>query len=108
MERLGVNGIRIFISFSSAIKNLVAPTKWGQDLNGASVVDQASFNRAVSLLRSSNGRNRNYAWYNPIYWSQLSPSTLVPNVSLDDMVQKLNKLNISKLFVLGIGNLFSF
>lgn len=108
LERLGVNSIRLFVTFAYDLRNLIGAVQWGKDLNGVNVVNQASFIQAVQTLRTPNGRNQAYPWANPVQWSQLKAATSLSapiNGSIDDIVQNLNNLQIKKLFVLNIGNL---
>lgn len=105
-ERLGVNGARIFVTFATDLRNFIGKN-WGKDLNSSNVVDQSSFNQAVSTLRTANGRSQTYPWSNPIKWSKLAAAmqSLSPPIygSTDNTVKNLNYLKLNKLFVLNIG-----
>lgn len=57
---------------SSALSYFVqnTPATWGNALDNTPVASQASFNAAVSQLRSPNGRAPNaYPWPNPVRWT---------------------------------------
>lgn len=109
LDRLGVNYARLFVTASTDLRNMIKSfgNTWGNDLNGNSVTNQASYLSAVSLLRGPNGRNQAYAWKTSIQWSYIinNLQTASPPIfgSPDNIVKNLNSLNIAKLFVLNIG-----
>jgi hypothetical protein len=74
----GVNSVRIFgtlngVGLSATLQVLATSNggTWGNDLNGVPVTNLASFNAAVGLLRTTNGRNPNHPWVYPPVWSQI-------------------------------------
>jgi len=82
MKRLGVNGVRIF-GLAGSIPSSTATTlglqswvvagggTWGADFSGVAVSGLASFQTAVSYMRSYNGHTPSLAftWSNPPRWA---------------------------------------
>lgn len=52
---------------------------WFNDANNNSVTSFASFQSAINLLRSPQGRNASYTWPNPMQWNTLNVALSTPD-----------------------------
>ena len=73
MDRLGANAVRIFVEPVPTLNNFLSKNNnlKGHDLNSNIIKNNESFQEAMTLLRSSNGRNFTYPWSNPFPWKYL-------------------------------------
>jgi len=76
LQRLGVNGARVFGLGGirgGSLKNTMRTGRWGQDLNGAAVNTNSTWAAAVSQLRSSAGRDSRLenSWTNAPVWASV-------------------------------------
>jgi hypothetical protein len=101
-QRLGVNAARRFVNSLSNLRTFIGTTNWGKDLNGTNVNNQNDFNTAVASLRTSNGRNLNFNWINPVKWSSIfgyMNSSSGVYGSDENAMKQLRSINISTLVV---------
>ena len=75
MQRLGVNGVRIFLTslWGSSLETFAGgSTSWGKSLSGTPVTNLTSFQSAVAQLRTPNGHNPSSVgqFRNPVQWAK--------------------------------------
>ena len=105
MTRLGSNAARVFVEPVTTIQGFLAnnKNKWGADLNGNNVTNNASFQTAVTTLRSANGRNTAYPWTNPFPYAALySAIATVSNPiygSSESIIDSLRSIGIMNILV---------
>jgi hypothetical protein len=113
-ERLGVNAARLFVAPITDLRKFIGTEKWGQNLNGNLVTNRIEYSLAITGLRSSNGRDINYPWKNPVKWTVIFSAINNDFEGIygsdESVINKLNSNNISTLVVqhLGCGAAFQY
>lgn len=94
MKRLGVNGARVFLTtlWGSSLENFVSSSTWGTSLSGAAVTNAATFEAAVSQLRTPPGHDPASVslWVNPVKWSKFSTNFATTDTSGPDTEEEGN------------------